>query len=75
MTLSTNTPTTGGQPHPHPVVALREHVTQAMSAADRLRSDLAAVADLAAGSVGTNGPVSGAACSRPRTRSSTRSER
>jgi hypothetical protein len=51
MTPSSNTPTTGGRPHPHPVVAMREYVTQAMSAVDRLRSVLAAVADRAAGSV------------------------
>jgi hypothetical protein len=54
MTQFPDTLTTGGRPHPDPVVALCEHVTQAMSAADRLRSILAAVADLAVGSVSTD---------------------
>lgn len=40
-----NTPTTGGHPHPHPVAALRDHLTQTMTASARLRSILAVVDD------------------------------
>ena len=45
MTRTPNTPTTGGHPHPHPVAALRDHLTQTMTASARLRSILAVVDD------------------------------
>lgn len=37
--------TTGEDPAPHPVVTLREQLTQTMTASSRLRSILATVAD------------------------------
>jgi hypothetical protein len=43
MTQSPNTSIARGRPQPHPVAALRDHLTQTMRSTAQLRSILAAV--------------------------------
>jgi len=45
MNQSTNTLPIGGNPQPHPVVTLRDQLTQAITAASKLRAILATVED------------------------------
>jgi hypothetical protein len=45
MNQPTNTLPVGGNPRPHPVVTLRDQLTQAMTAASELRAILATVED------------------------------
>lgn len=43
MNQSTNTATTAGGPPPHPMVALREHLTQTLAATSQLQALLSTV--------------------------------